>query len=374
MSTTEPSPASAPPECDVASGGASGGLGYQPALDGVRAAAVILVMVHHAGLFGLPGGGLVGVESFFVLSGFLITALLIGERRTSGRVSLGSFYARRALRLFPALFAMVVAACVYSWHFHDERTRDAVPGVLLYVANWSQANGRPLALLSHTWSLAVEEQFYLVWPALLVLVFAKTRNFRAVGGAALALAVTSTVVRLALWRGNVDVIRLRNGFDTRASGLLFGCVLGVILMGHRSSMERFAGSGRRAALAGAVILLLMSQTTVNARWGYGWGLSVVQVGAIALIGGLVVAPDGWLPAALSTAPLRWIGQRAYGLYLWHFPVFRIIDRETELGRARTIALEFAVTFAVAAVSYRLIERPALRLKSRFSPARVSESV
>ena len=108
MSTTEPSPASAPPECDVASGDASGGLGYQPALDGVRAAAVILVMVHHAGLFGLPGGGLVGVESFFVLSGFLITALLIGERGTSGRVSLGSFYARRALRLFPALFAMVV--------------------------------------------------------------------------------------------------------------------------------------------------------------------------------------------------------------------------------------------------------------------------
>ncbi len=121
-------------------------------------------------------------------------------------------------------------------------------------------------------------------------------------------------------------------------------------------------------MAGALVLLVMSQTTVNARWGYGWGLSVVQLGALALIGGLVLAPAGRLPAALSTAPLRWIGQRAYGLYLWHFPIFRIIDRETDLGHTRTVALELALTFAVAALSHRLIERPALRLKSRFGAA------
>jgi peptidoglycan/LPS O-acetylase OafA/YrhL len=341
-------------------------LGYLPALDGVRAGAVILVILHHADLFGMPGGGLVGVESFFVLSGFLITALLIGERRVSGRVALPSFYARRALRLFPALLAMVVAVSAYSWHFHDERSRDAIPGVLLYFANWSQANGRPLALLSHTWSLAVEEQFYLVWPALLVIVFAKTRNFRAVAIAALALAVTSTVIRLTLWHGDADVLRLRNGFDTRASGLLLGCVLAVFVMGQYAGSGRLAVVGSRAAAAGAVVLLVMSRTTVNERWGYGWGLSVVQLGALALIGGLVVAPAGRLPAALSTAPLRWIGQRAYGLYLWHFPVFRIIARETHLGRARTLALELALTFAIAAFSYRVIEGPALRLKSRFT--------
>ena len=124
--------------------------------------------------------------------------------------------------------------------------------------------------------------------------------------------------------------------------------------------------GLRKRISTAVVLAAMCRTTVNARWGYGWGLSVVQLGALALIGGLVAAPAGWLPRWLSVAPLRWIGQRSYGLYLWHFPVFRIFARHTHLGHARTVVLEVAVAVAVAALSYRLIEQPALRLKSRFA--------
>ena len=213
-------------------------LGYQPGLDGLRAVAVVAVLLYHFGVSWLPGGFL-GVEVFFVISGYLITSLLLAEWRADHGIALGSFWARRARRLLPALFAMLAVVSAAALIFAPDAVpelRRGIPAALVYMTNWYEIVrkqsyfarfGRP-PLLLHLWSLAVEEQFYLIWPPLLLLGVRRTRGRRrprvyaALGGAA-----ASALAGYLLYHPGVDPSRVYYGTDTRASGLLLGAVLAM---------------------------------------------------------------------------------------------------------------------------------------------------
>lgn len=343
------------------------GLGYVPALDGVRALAVLLVMLHHARVAGFDGGGLVGVETFFVLSGFLITSLLLDEYAAHGRIALGRFYARRALRLLPPLLALVVVVGTYAAAIGERHTTGSAPSVLLYAANWVQATGRPFGMFTHTWSLAVEEQFYLVWPLVLLVMLRRSVAPRTLLTATLGLAVVSSMARVGLWLDGSGVVRVRNGFDTRAAGILLGAALAIACTAWwRTPGPRLAARAPVLTMVGLVGLVAIGTTRVNvAPWGYAWGIVVVELAAVALIAGVVLARDSASARALAVAPLRAIGRISYGLYLWHFPVFLVVRHRYDLGQPATVLAQFAVSFALAGLSFLCVERPALAWKRRF---------
>ena len=343
-------------------------LGYQPALDGVRALAVLAVIAHHAKLGGVVGGGVVGVETFFVLSGFLITTLLLEERWRDTRISILRFYARRAFRLFPALGAVVIVIVVYAAIRGEATTLGATPFVVGYSANWAQAGGRNLGLFTHTWSLAIEEQFYVIWPLVVALLLRCARPLAALGGVALGLGAVSTVARIAIWLDTRSVVRVRGGFDTRAAGLLFGAAVAV---------ARFAASPRRRAqiahivprfaTAAAAVLAVICTTAINVdRWGYTWGLTVVQISALVIIVTAVTAPGSWPSRVLSARPLPAIGRISYGLYLWHFPVFLVVRHRIHMSQPMATLVGLGASFALAYASFVLVEQPARRWGTRIS--------
>jgi peptidoglycan/LPS O-acetylase OafA/YrhL len=347
-------------------------LGYRPALDGVRAAAVIAVMLRHAEL-PVRGGGVVGVETFFVLSGFLITLLMVEEHERSSRVHLLNFYGRRALRLLPALYTVVFVFAVYAAFFVDQpqrgNTLSAVPSVIFYFANWQRAYVTGLGMFSHTWSLAVEEQFYLVWPLVFIVVLALTNSYRWLAGVATGLLVVSVITRVVIWDAGASVARVQGGFDSRASGLLVGCVAGIAVARSRHvARERATPLLVPLGLLGALGLVAACLLPLpSMRVTYSWGLGVMDVAAICLIVALVLAPASMLGRAFSLGPAVAIGRISYGLYLWHFPVFWAVGAAL-LGAPRIVlcSVQFAAAFGCAIASYLAIERPALRLKVRMA--------
>jgi len=369
------STATAPQPVSVASpAGARFHLGYARTLDGVRALAVLAVMSVHANLPGMRGGFL-GVEAFFVLSGFLITALLMEEWEKRGGISLRMFYARRALRLLPALFVCVAVVTLFTAMRTPPEdaaaTRHSALAAVLYAANWVRAfRIEPAAdWLAHTWSLSIEEQFYMLWPPLLAwLLRGRVKTAHVV--LALATAVVGVgVYRAALFGAGRPWYRLYNGLDTRADCLLTGCLVGVIVAGGM-----FNAAGRAVtALRAAALMSLVGVLAVGARATYMGallylgGMSVVAVGFAAIIMALVVAPWRPVAAALEWKPLVGIGRISYGLYLWHVPAFHAL-RDVPLRTRYVVLLQFAAAFGCAIASFYLIERPFLRLKRRFTPA------
>jgi peptidoglycan/LPS O-acetylase OafA/YrhL len=314
----------------------------------------VLVVVGHAQDYpGALRGGQVGVTLFFVLSGFLITSLLVEELRVSGRLDLRRFYLRRALRLLPALLTLLVA--VAFGMFLEGRSAQVAGDVLpplLYFGNWVNASGGDLYLLSHTWSLSVEEQFYLVWPVSLLLL---TRTKRPIAWAA-CIAVGLVIVRLALFAGGASADRLEAGSDTRGDALLIGCVAALLVStGHQPARAR------GLLLIGGVSL---GATLLVADPGmYVWGYSAAALAGAAIILG-AVSGDGGL---LTWGPLPFFGRISYGLYLWHFPI-RGVLYATDLPLAVRAALMLALAFGMALLSYRYVELPFLRLKGRIQPA------
>ena len=324
---------------------AAGRLGRVPALDGLRGVAILLVLLVHA--TGFPPGGHLGVDLFFVLSGFLITTLLLEERAETGRISLGRFYGRRARRLLPALAFLLVAYLVIdATKGHDGVKTVALAG--FYFGNAIQAFSsiNPLVRsgLEHLWTLAEEEQFYLLWPVLLPLVALSRRPVRVLG----ILLGVLCLYRLGLAIGGTSHHRLYNGPDTHADGLVAGAALAFLR--QRSTDFRVSGTVTTVGLGlGLVALSVRHPTQV---WDV-FGLPLAEAACvIVLIAGLTI--PAWT-SALSWSPLRWFGRISYSLYLWHYMLMWAFD-----WRLRPLAAALAI--AVAYVSTRWIEEPIRRYR------------
>ncbi|PUA81575.1 acyltransferase family protein [Nocardioides currus] len=342
-------------------------LGYQPALDGLRALAALSVVGFHLRVPGFDGGSL-GVDMFFVLSGFLISGLILREVSARGSLSFSGFYLRRGLRLLPAYFA-VVAVCVAG----DVLVVDAggtLRGALfsfLYVANWAAALGAGMGTLGHTWSLSVEEQFYLLWPVLLVGATTAARRWRtslpAIIAAACALAWAGAAY--AVFAADVEMGMLNNATQFRAAELLTGCTLAAVLL--TGDPRRRVWTARSAPLAGVVslvglvaLVMVGAPTSTTVLLGTWVGVSVFTTALIAS-----VRSEG-SPAArlLSVGPLVLVGKMSYGLYLWHYPVLVSIDAAVGLDSLGAKLLAATLTALVVPASYYWLETPFLRLKSR----------
>jgi peptidoglycan/LPS O-acetylase OafA/YrhL len=358
-----------------------------PALDGLRAVAVLAVILYH---FGLLPGGYLGVDLFFVLSGFLITSLLIrGWDRRGGRISFRDFYVRRVLRLFPALGCVIAVTVVLTAFMElsgpsSDRpyvvgTLEGLPWVVTFVGNWARtfdpaSSLGSLGLLGHTWSLAVEEQFYLLWPALFVLLM--RRRFSR-GGIALSLAIIAVaemIYRMAATFAGYSSHRIYYGTDTHSDGLLIGCAIAFWLASHRSAwVYQTAGVLLKCAtgLATAVLVTLFVLGDLS-RAPIEVSLAVLACGAV-LVGVVTGRLPVFLERLLSAEGTVLIGRRSYGLYLWQYVIFEAalaLYPAEFLGRRRIvtaviIGVLFIVPFMVTELSYRFIELPALRLKRRF---------
>ncbi len=341
-----------------------------PALDGLRALAVLAVIAYHAELPEVPGGFL-GVEVFFVVSGYLITSLLLLEHARSGEISLPRFWLRRARRLLPALFTLLVlvnfGAPLLAPETISETRRDTLAAIF-YVSNWWQVFGRHSyfmaierpPLLRHLWSLAVEEQFYLGWPLLVAVLVKKAR--RVVAPLALAVALSSALWLAWSFDPNVDLTRVYVGTDTRLSGLLLGAALaaaGPSTFGGLPASTPFTRVFREILplLGLATLLIAFARLHSHEALVFRGGLVAIDLATCALIVGLVVPTVA--SRLLGAKPLAWLGRRSYGLYLWHWPVFALTRPEQDLtwSPGHVLALRLALTFALSELCYRFVETP-----------------
>jgi peptidoglycan/LPS O-acetylase OafA/YrhL len=345
---------------------------YLPGLDGLRALAVIAVIVYHGNPTWLRGGFL-GVEVFFVISGYLITMLLLSEHRRSGAIGLKHFWFRRARRLLPAVFALLFVVSAVSVLFvRDEldRLKGDIVAALTYTMNWHLIVGgtsyfdqfqRP-PLLRHLWSLAVEEQFYLLWPLLLVglLALFRKRPDR-LFGAMLALALCSTVLMALLYRP-VDPSRSYYGTDTRIGGLLLGCCLALVWHPRqlvagvppvRTRSVSIAGVAGLVALAALCVL-----STERGAFLYRGGFLLVDLASLAVIAA-IAHPGVRFGRKLGIPLLVYLGVRSYSIYLWHWPVFALTRPGVDIswGPVPVFILRVAITLVLADLSFRLVEAP-----------------
>ena len=339
--------------------------GWRPGLDGLRAIAVLGVMAYHEPNLAMAGGFL-GVDLFFVLSGFLITGLLLDEHRRSGTVSLRSFWNRRGRRLLPALAAMLLAVVVATTLLGDVDQRRDLPGGLLsavfYVSNWNLIAQQQsyfdqftsLSPLQHLWSLAIEEQFYLLWPIVVIACLSRSRKLL-IG--VTAVATVTSIGLMAFFLGEGDPSRSYYGTDTRAFALLIGA-LGALFAWHlRPSGRRtfFAGILGLVALAGSFLFINDSD-----RWMYRGGFVAF---AFVALGVIILASGNTIVSKVMAHPiLRKIGFLSYALYLWHWPIrvfatdVRMHLPDTPAGHFAGIAIRLALTFGMAWLSMELIER------------------
>ncbi len=376
---------------------------YMPGLDGLRAIAVLAVIAFHEQLGWAPGG-LLGVGVFFTLSGYLITDLLLGQWAARGRLALADFWARRARRLLPALFVML--AVVSAWITVADRARlaglrGAVAAAATYSSNWYLIHGKqsyfarfaPAAPMDHLWSLAVEEQFYLAWPWLLLLGLLCVRLVRRgrPGGVAwlalptLVLAAASTVAMLVLYHPGFDPTRVYEGTDTRAGGLLIGAALAMVWPSRRAAASALA-KGRHAPADGATvsdsaaagrtakviagrialdaagfaglagIAVMIWRTGQYSPFLYQGGLVLLSAATAAVIAA-AATPGAITGRTLGWAPLRWLGVRSYGIYLWHYPVIVLTTPANSAENLVRAAWQTAVTVVLSALSWHFVEQP-----------------
>jgi peptidoglycan/LPS O-acetylase OafA/YrhL len=346
------------------------GVGQRPGLDGVRALAIAAVVLYHAQVTAAAGGFL-GVDIFFVLSGFLITSILLDERARHGTVQVGRFWLRRARRLLPAAFLVVFVSMVVVAVWHPDALRtlrgDALASVF-YVNNWHQVFAhhsyfdsfqRP-SLLRHYWSLAVEEQFYLVWP--LALLAMRRWPRRRIGAVALVGASASALLMALLFNPGADPSRIYYGTDTRAMPILVGVALACFWPVMTEVRDIGRGALRLLDLGGllglGVLVYAIVSWTGFGSFVYRGGLVVVAAGT-ALLLGAAAHPASQLARLLGARPLVWIGRRSYGIYLWHWPVMALsrpaIDVQWSLWLL--VPVQVAITVALSALSYRFVEMP-----------------
>lgn len=351
-------------------------LRYWSALDGVRAISILLVLFFHAGLAGFSGG-FIGVDIFFVLSGFLITSLLLDEHLETGRISLGQFWRRRLKRLMPAIVVLVVGVNATSLlispaGLYGHLGADTVSS-LFFFANWhfiSATSSYFFSLgvaspLNHMWSLAIEEQFYWIWP---VALWFALRRFISI--TTLAVAVVIIGVASQTWMAfgaahHFNSNRIYFGSDTHLQGLVAGAVAALLLFRSHvltTTLTRITTwCTRLAPVALGGLVLSLAFMSEKSAFLYRGGFVVVATCAAVLVVHIVTKPEGLIGRLLAVRPLVFIGKISFGLYLWHYPIFVFINRNNiHHARFSLLAVRLVVTFLVAVLSYYLIEVPLRR--------------
>ncbi|HET8601463.1 MAG TPA: acyltransferase family protein [Segeticoccus sp.] len=350
-------------------------------LDGLRALAILGVLVYHLRSDSLPGGYL-GVDVFFVVSGFLITTLLLRELRDRGRLDLPHFWLRRARRLLPALVLVVVCSIVLGFAVGDDLlvhiARQTV-GALTFSNNWVEiaagssyfAHTSPL-LFMNFWSLAVEEQFYLFWPLALALILALARSTAVRVRIALLLAAASALAMAVIFQVGGDATRVYYGTDTHLFGLMIGAALAFTWAAPERPLESRRWQRVRmpvAAVSLVGLLALMRVLDQPSGFTFRGGILLASLLTAGLIAALL-GPDSLLRRALDLPPLVWVGQRSYGIYLWHWPMILVVTAALPATTADSAmswtgrGLAVALTLVLSWASYRWLEVPVRRLGFR----------
>ena len=350
------------------------GLPYMPGLDGLRALAVVAVIAYHSEIESVPGGFL-GVEIFFVISGYLITALLLEEFNLNSAINLRQFWGRRARRLLPALFLYIGGSVAFAYSMAEDvvPTKGEVLSTLGYVYNWfgifqeisytdvfERKN-----FFHHLWSLAVEEQFYLLWPILLLCL--QRYIHRKVTISLLILGITSSAFLMwTMYQPFEDPLRVYYGTDTRASGLLIGVLLAYIWRPWNAEKSELFPKGKDALLPvglAALGILIWANTHYtllmpDADQLFRGGFLITSI-VTAIVIACVVTPNSNLNSILGLAPFVWVGKRSYGLYLWHWPVFQLTRErvDVDINGWELFAVRMFVTLVLVEISYQCIERP-----------------
>jgi len=365
-------------------------LGYRPWLDGLRGCAILLVLAFH--LQFIPGGSF-GVDVFFVLSGFLITSLLVEEWQRRGSISLPRFYLRRGLRLLPAFVTLLLVGFFYTLLFQPEAEAAAYRKEMVvaacYVMNWPTLHHIPVSVLGHTWSLSVEEQFYLIWPLLLSVMLRVRLSPRTISLVVLAGIIGSASLRAGLFsmrppsgpERETLVMRLYTGLDTRADSLLIGCLVGLLATWQLLPRTRFFQVAITAAALVSVVGLgyIFSHASLDHHQYYYGGYTVIALMVAVIIVRLLIAPSRFASWILESRVLVGVGRISYGLYLFHAPLIYWFGL-TRMGWAApgNTLLAASLSLTAALISFYLIERPCLRMKLRLhspgsdTPARVPD--
>ncbi len=352
---------------------------YMPGLDGLRAIAVIAVILFHLGFDWAPGG-MLGVGVFFTLSGYLISDILLGQLNARGRIRLTAFWLARARRLLPALFVMLAIVVAWVTIFGPAQPgqfRVGVVSAIFYVNNWEQifadvsyfARFEAEGPLDHLWSLSVEEQFYIVWPFLLLLGVKLVHERPLPSGVrprlallTIAGAIASSILMAVLYEPSFDPSRLYFGTDTRAGGLLFGAALAMVWPSRKLN-RRITPEARNTldaiGVAGLLIIALMIWRVGElSPFLYRGGFVILSLATVMALMPLT-HPACRLGAVLGAPPLRWVGVRSYGIYLWQTPVIVITTPQGTQHQDSLVRslLQVAAIFAIAALSWRFIEEP-----------------
>jgi peptidoglycan/LPS O-acetylase OafA/YrhL len=338
-------------------------LGYRPELDGLRGIAIILVLLIH--VLGSPKGGLLGVDIFFTLSGFLITTLLLEEWRVQTSISLRHFYLRRSFRLFPALAVFIVSYVLFVLAFGNGNDGMRLQGAgfaITYSANWVMAFNRPFPEweIGHLWSLAVEEQFYLLWPAFLLLLLKSGLGLRGLTWTVLGMILAVVAWRTFLDLHGVDDSRLYFATDTRFDQLLVGCLASILFVSRGKGQ-----AGSRALMFGGLVGALflvwrIFEANFRSAWSFKIGLTLFATATALTIYACVTESFPLLKRALSAKWLVFVGIISYSLYLWHVASSLLLERLTHLNGWRSAVAEVAFAFIAACASYYLVELPFLR--------------
>ncbi len=340
-------------------------LGYSPGLDGVRGIMTLAVLgAHTRGL--LFPGAFVFMDSFFTMSGYLITSILLNDYRKNGRIDFKKFYIRRFMRLFPALAAMLIVLLIVAAFFSANfklRLIDAAVS-FFYISNyWRAFDGPGLWYTAHTWSLSVEEQFYVLWPLTLLLLL------RWIGISWRTVAVILiAVLGFALWRAwlthsGATIQRLYNPFDTRADALLIGCALAIAL--SLVDLEQYPRLS--AALSWSLVpislwgLFAALKLNDHMRWYYSFAPFLGAIPAAIFTAGLLQKRRNVMHAVFEHPVPVFCGRICYGLYIWHFPVFSLL-REHNFAYIEIFLIGWPIAFGLATASYYLIERHFMRVR------------
>jgi len=346
-------------------------LGHIAELDGLRGLAVIGVLAFHADHL---RGGFLGVDLFFVLSGWLITRLLLIETSTTGGVDLMAFWGRRMRRLLPAVLALLVVVSGYAWLWGDTASRvdtsDVGPWAQWYVANWHAIGdaGDYWALFSepsmfdHLWSLAIEEQFYVVWPVAIALLWQRSRRPERTGWILMTSGVVLSTLLAVVLAGSSGATRVYMGTDTRAASILCGAVAAMPLSARAMSrlMRKRSGPWVLWLAAGAIALMWWRIDGATASWLFRGGLTAHAMLSAIVITGLVARREadirGLLSRVVAGRGLQWCGRLSYSLYLWHWPVYIVVADRTDLDGWRLTLVRVAATVVVSVTGYQLVEQ------------------